>query len=76
MCAVPDEATLLEYAERLEDERVLHVLFHEPDLADRFPATAEGVPTALATQPVTAEQRKIFANLPCWRTPIVQSEVA
>lgn len=67
MCAVPDEATLLRYARRLEDERILHVLFYEPDLADRFPATEEGVPTALTTQPVTEEQRKVFANLPLWR---------
>ena len=64
---MPDEATLLEYVQRLKDERILHVLFHEPDLADRFPATEEGVPTAVATQPVTEEQRKVFSNLPLWR---------
>lgn len=68
VCAVPDEATLQRYAARLRDAELHFILFHEPDLADAFPGAAEeGVPTALATQPVGREHRRLFANLPLWR---------
>lgn len=56
LCVVESEGDLLELAARLECQGVALVVFREPDLDHQA--------TALATQAVPRNRRKLFRSLP------------
>ena len=56
---VANEEELLAAHERLEDRDIQAVLFREPDRNDEA--------TALCTEPVWGNRRKIFSKYPLWR---------
>lgn len=56
MLTVPNEGYLVDAAARLRLQGINHEVFYEADLGDE--------PTALATEPVEGEGRKVFADYP------------
>ena len=61
MLTVPDEAALLAAQERAELRGIRTVLFREPDFGD--------IATALCTEPIGDEERKVFSSYPLWKEP-------
>ena len=59
VCAVPNEAKLQEVYIKLKSRGIKTVMFLEPDIGNQA--------TALATEPICGDQRKIFANFKLWR---------
>jgi hypothetical protein len=57
LCRVASERTLLAAADRLERAHIRFALFREPDRNNEA--------TALATEPLCAEQRRALARYPC-----------
>lgn len=55
LLSVPDEEALMGWVLNLQDEGLVHSVFHEPDWEDQL--------TAIAVAPSETAQR-IFANLP------------
>jgi hypothetical protein len=53
---VPDEVAIYDFSERLDREGIRHRLFTEADMDSQA--------TALATEPVSQELRKVFRDLP------------
>jgi len=51
---VKDEAALLKALKKLEDNGIRHTVFREADLDDQA--------TAIATEPVYGETRRLFRN--------------
>jgi len=56
---VSDEERLLEAHERLQDRGIDTILFREPD--------RENEATALCTEPIRGNRRKIFSKYSLWR---------
>jgi peptidyl-tRNA hydrolase len=56
---VPDEDRLLAAHERLEDRGIKTILFREPDRNNEA--------TALCTEPIWGNRRKIFSKYSLWR---------
>jgi hypothetical protein len=61
VCRVPDEGSLRRAASRIGARGVQFTMFGEPDL--------DGQDTALATEPVRPDQRRIFSRYHLWRNP-------
>ena len=57
-CSVPDEQALLRACDRLARKRIAFVLFREPDQNNEA--------TALCTEPLNDQQRKVLSNYPLW----------
>lgn len=53
---VPNQAALIETSCKLSNLGITHRTFFEADMDDQ--------PTALATEPITSDQRKAFSNYP------------
>lgn len=66
VCAVRDERRLLSLAGRLAREGIAFRIFQEPDRGDEY--------TALATETVRGERRRIFRNLQLLTAPENQQE--
>lgn len=60
LCETESEVSLLEAARELQTIGIEHIVFRENDLNDQA--------TALATQPLTQEQRKQLAHWQLWRS--------
>jgi hypothetical protein len=61
LLGVKDHSELLAMSAKLQGEGVEHFVNYEPDLHDQ--------PTAICTEAVTTEQRKLFLHLKTWRAP-------
>lgn len=59
ICEVPSEVALVSEAERLQRRGLDHYVFEEPDQGNQK--------TALATEPVEPQERRLFSRLPLWR---------
>ncbi len=59
ICQVPDEAHLLRQEKRINARGIRTYLFREPDIGDEA--------TALASELVGGDKRKVFARLSLWR---------
>ena len=59
LCKASDEEELLKIAARLDSEGVRHYLFTEPDI--------ENQSTALITEPVYGDKRRMFRRYQCLR---------
>jgi hypothetical protein len=57
LCRVASEHTLLAAADRLERSSIRFALFREPDRNNEA--------TALATEPLCSERRRVLARYPC-----------
>lgn len=66
VCAVRDERRLVSLAARLAREGIAFRIFQEPDRGDEY--------TALATETVRGERRRIFRNLQLLTAPKTQEE--
>ena len=66
VCAVRDERRLVSLAGRLAREGIAFHIFQEPDRGDEY--------TALATETVRGERRRIFRNLQLLTAPKTQEE--
>lgn len=56
MLTVPDEAALRRWCDRLSDCNIRFQAFREADMGDQL--------TALATEPITGYDRRLFEGLP------------
>ncbi len=56
---VPDEERLTTFHKKLEDRGIKSILFREPDIGNEA--------TALCTEPICGNGRKMFSRLPLWR---------
>ena len=56
ICGLPNESSINEFKSKLEKAEINYREFAEPDLNNSL--------TALATEAISGEKRKIFANLP------------
>lgn len=68
VCAVPNERALLEARERLDHRGIQSYLFRE-DGDTITPPTEYDQATALATEPLEHQRRKILSNYPLWKEP-------
>lgn len=59
VCRVPDQESLHRAASRLDRRGIQFTMFSEPDLGDQD--------TALATEPVRTDQRRVFSRYRLWR---------
>lgn len=59
ICSVPTEDALLKAEYALNQRGVRSVIFKEPDLGNRA--------TALATEPINGEFRKLLSRYPLWK---------
>ena len=62
LIGVPDKAALERTQRKLADAGILHAAWEEPDFDLGF--------TAIATVPITREQKQVLANYRLWRSPI------
>ena len=56
MLTVPTENDLVELSQQLAKTGIRHKRFNEADLGDEF--------TALATEPINGQKRRVFAKMP------------
>ncbi len=59
LVTVPDQNALLTLSAQLTNHDISHRVFFEDDMGGRA--------TALATRPITQEQRKLFRSLPLYK---------
>lgn len=59
LCQTTDENGLIKAANKLDFSGIRYHLFQEPDIGNQ--------PTALCTEPITPDRRRIFSNWKLWR---------
>lgn len=65
LCTVPDEVELRHWAGELSEKKIRRYVFFEDDLGNQA--------TALATEPIQGEARRLFRKLPLWVPKEVQT---